>query len=225
MHALITTPSAKGMIHYETSVSVFRMQEILLEKGYDVDYELTPFTDIVEARNRPAARLLAGETDLLIGIDDDVGVTEEAFNKMLNADVDYIGACIPQRMIDLAAYNAAVRQGMPNRDAQEEAAPLVDSIGVAWGISKVRQIGTGFFILRPRPLNVLVKMQSVTKRTEIAPRGKVEEYGFFDNHYDANGVRLSEDYSFCKRLREANIDVHAYKGRGVSHSGEMTFHS
>ena len=50
------------------------------------------------------------------------------------------------------------------------------------------------------------------------------QYGFFNN-IGSNEGYLSEDYSFCQRVRQAGFDIHAYAGPGITHTGSMTFHS
>lgn len=50
-------------------------------------------------------------------------------------------------------------------------------------------------------------------------------YGFFNNVTDDELGHLSEDYSFCTRVKRAGFEIHAYLGPGVSHTGPMTFKS
>lgn len=226
MHALITCPSVRGLVHFQTLVSVVSMRMVLDPAKITSEFAVTPFSEIIDARNLAATRVAEGAADILIGMDDDVGVTQEAFVQMINADVPYIGACCPQRLLDMHRLAEGVRQGYSNRDAIRFAAPLVGGPGTAAGISEVEKIGGGFFILRAEPLKEMVRSGVAAKTTARLPGGGVADaYGFYDCLYDEEGGRMSEDISFCLRLRQAGFPVHAYKGPGLSHSGEMTFHS
>lgn len=226
MHALITCPSVRGLVHFQTLVGVISMRQMLEPSGITSDFEVTPYSEIIDARNLAATRVAEGAADILIGMDDDVGVTQEAFLQIMNADVPYIGACCPQRLLDMHRLAEGVRQGYSNRDAIRFAAPLVGGPGTEMGISEVEKIGGGFFVLRAAPLKEMISSGVVAKTTARLPGGGVTEvYGFYDCLYDDEGGRMSEDISFCLRLRQAGFPVHAYKGPGLSHSGEMTFHS
>ena len=88
---------------------------------------------------------------------------------MLSADVDYIGACIPQRQMELSAFAEGVRNGLSDRDAERYAAPLVDGPNVAEGISEVERVGCGFFILRREPLAKMLELDMVPRKVLKVP--------------------------------------------------------
>ena len=73
----------------------------------------------------------------------------------------------------------------------------------------------------------VIEKGKVAKKTTTSAAGTTDTYGFYEivYHNDGGGGvrRLSEDYSFCYRLRKAGVPVHAYRGPGVSHVGEMVF--
>lgn len=225
MHVMIGCPSDRGLMHYHTLATVFNIQEMLADSGFTYEFFPTAFTEIVESRNTVGTAFFKSKADILVGIDDDVGVSNEAFHTMISANVPYIAACIPQRVMSLEKFAEGLRQGFSDQDAQRYAAPLVDGPGTAFGISQVEMVGTGFFVLRRQPLDALVDAGVIQKRVKTTVEGDKELYGFYDYFHDANGNRLLEDYSFCRRLRDAGFPVHAYKGPGINHSGEMTFHS
>lgn len=225
MRALIVCPTEGGLIHYRTMAAIFNMRQILASSGIDSDLDMMAFTEIVTCRNRAATIVVESGYDFLVSIDDDVGIGPGAFQAMAEAGVPYIGACIPQRVMDFGKFADGVRQGFSDTDAQRYAAPLVNGPAAGQGVSQVKQVCTGFFILRRAPLQALLSRDAVAKKVEDTPFGDVDTYGFFDHIYDDAGARLSEDYSFCLRLHHADIPVHAYKGPGLSHSGEMTFSS
>jgi len=197
----------------------------LVSQGHKCYSSILAGADIVEARNQLATQFLESDFDVMIGIDDDVSVTVDVALKLINANVDYIGACIPPRQISLAQFADGIRKGLSDRDAQLRAAPLIDGAGLGNGITKVEQVGTGFFVLRRAIIERLAASDSVVKRTTHMPLSSVTTYGFYDPLIDKDGLRHPEDYSFSRRVRSAGYAIRAYKGPGVTHSGDMTFSS
>lgn len=226
MHVLISCPSSSGLLHARTLASVFGMTQTLKNSGYTFEFAVLPYMGLIAARNHAATRLFAGECDLLVGIDDDVGAEGEAFETMVTASSVYIGACIPQRVMSLERLAEGVRdRGLNDRDAMRYAAPLVNGPQVAPGISETNRVSSGFFVLRREPLTAMVNSGAVAKKVEHTPAGPLDVYGFYDCIHGEDGTRLSEESSFCQRVIDAGFAVHAYKGPGLNHSGEMTFHS
>ena len=225
MIAVISCPAGKGQINFQTVDSIFGIFEWLTAAGYQPRFAVRSYAEVVEARNMIATGFVHSDAEIMIGIDDDVGVEREAFVQMLSAEVDYIGACIPQRQMELSTFAEGVRSGLSDRDAERHAAPLVDGPNVAEGISEVERVGCGFYILRREPLERMLELDMVPRKVLKVPGGDLPSYGYYDHIYDEIGNRLSEDYSFSSRMREAGYSVHAYKGPGITHTGAMTFRS
>lgn len=223
MHALVACPARRGFLHHKTVLTIYTIQRLLNEGGHSCELGIYINTEIIDARNTAATQFLDSNAEIMIGIDDDVGADDHAIIAMINANVDYISACIPQRQMDLDAFAEGVRKGMDTPAAMRFAAPLVDGPGTPEGISEVERVGTGFFVIRRAPLERLVETGAAIKKLAVLPVGNTILHGFYDHIYDEDGGRLSEDYSFCRRVREAGFPVHAYKGPGISHSGEATY--
>ena len=140
---LVFCPAGRGSINHKTAISIFEMQKVLFDFGYDhrnVKMVSIQGADIVEARNIAATIAAAEARDLrtekpdaemrMIGIDDDVGVAPEVIGMMVRADLPYVGACIPQRnKFDFDAFAALLRSnpGMAPAQAAAEVSCLVDS--------------------------------------------------------------------------------------------------
>ena len=176
-----------------------------------------------------AAAFLSGPYDVFIGIDDDVGVSEELLRKFVTLQYNFLGVYLPQRSLDLSRFEEAILAGHRGRAAQYVAAPCVpppepaDALLVD-GIRKVERIGTGFYIIRRSILEEMIKNGIVSKEVVRHANFTGVQYGFFNN-IGSNEGYLSEDYSFCQRVRQAGFDIHAYAGPGITHTGSMTFHS
>ncbi|MES0828468.1 hypothetical protein [Ruegeria sp. SCP11] len=225
MKYLIGCPTRRGLVHFKTALTMQTIVGALATQGHSCSTTMVAGADVVEARNRLATQFVASDCDWMIGIDDDIGVSPDVALGMIKANLDYVGVCIPPRQLDLEMFAQNIRNGMSDRDAQLHAAPLIDGAGLPDGISPVERVGTGFFVLRKTVLERILASGNVTKKVSNLPGQDYASHGFYDCLIDDNGGRLSEDYSFCKRARASGIPIHAYKGQGITHSGEMTFSS
>ena len=226
MNIMIGCPTGRGQIDKETVSSIFNIQTWIKNQTPDakIEFAAVSHAEIYLSRNLIATLFLKSQSDILIGIDDDVGVKYNAFNAMLSADVDYIGACIPQRELSLKSFAEGIRRGLTDEQALRAAAPLVDGPNTQPGVSEVDRIGTGFFILRRNALMKLVEEGHAPKNTSL-PGTNFQTLAVYNHINKKDGSSMSEDYSFCHRLKEAGISVHGYKGPGISHTGSMTFRS
>ena len=231
MHIMIGVPSARGVISSNTVNTIVSLCRILSNMKVQYKFICVSHADVSVARNTLAAAFLSGPCDVFIGIDDDVGVSEELLIKFVNLQYNFLGVYLPQRSLDLSRFEQAVLAGRRGRAAQYEAAPYVPSSPnesadalLKGDIRKVERIGTGFYIMRRSVLEAMIKNDLVIREAVNQANFSGVQYGFFNNISNNEGY-LSEDYSFCERVRQAGFDIHAYAGPGISHTGSMTFYS
>jgi hypothetical protein len=225
MKVLLACPSRRGVLHHETVKSLLGIQNLIHANRGEVEVTMVASAEISTARNILATIFLHSSCNLLLCIDDDVGVSQDVAEKILASGNNYVGSYIPQRTLDLSVFAKNVRSGLSDNEAQMEAAPLVGTATDKTGIFEVDQVGCGFFALRKPVLQVMVDKEiAVRQKTNLAAfQGTT--YGFYNNIIEDDGGETSEDYSFCRRVREAGFSVFAYRGQGITHTGEMTFHS
>lgn len=230
MRVMIGVPAGRGMMSYTTVMTIVDICRLMSARGIEYDFTCYSYAEVAVARNFLASAFLDGQCDTFIGIDDDVGVKAAVIEQLLDADVDYIGAYLPQRRIDLTAFENAVASGKRGKNAQFAAAPFVgvgaNPTNPEYGtFGKVDFIGTGFFILKRKVLDAIIEKDLAVKSLFKTVSFERITYGFYDNIRDDDGDLLSEDFSFCDRVRRAGFDIHAYLGPGISHTGTMTFES
>ena len=228
MKFMIGIPSRRGSISSETVASVMQMTQVIAHAGATHEFACAAHADVTIARNLLAAHFLASDCTKFIGIDDDVSVSASAFAKMLSAESNFIAAVLPQRTMNLDLLEQAILAGHRGREARAIAAPPVSggqgTLPAYGSVQQVERTGTGFYILHRSVLTGIVEHGlAVLERVSQANATVIANtYGFFNNISDENGY-LSEDYSFCKRVREAGFAVDAYYGPGIGHTGSMTF--
>ena len=225
MLCIIACPPTRERVHYRTVETLSRLQIWLPKIGHSSGLIVKPATKIVDGRNYIATQFVKSNAELLIGVDNDVSVEREAFERMLAEEADYVSAEVPKRIDGLEAFAEAVRGGMSNAEAQRAAAMGPGAVGEAAEIREAERVGAGFFMLRRGILETLVERKAVPRKLGVFTNTTVETYGFYDPIYLDDGTRLSEELSFCKRVREAGGSIRAYGGPGVVQTSEIGFSS
>jgi len=148
------------------------------------------------------------------------------------AGAPMVAAICPRRRLDLAAFAANVRAG---RDDAEALALALDfplrlppgKITVRAGFAEVEATGFGC-VLTARSVYEAVARDPATPRLTADQARRVGLEG--DDHPDAfaeaplaEGGRLSEDFSFCARVRAAGLPILGWMGEGVSHVGPFAY--
>lgn len=222
MNCMIGSPPPRPRMNPRTIQSAADVQRWILEMGGSCALYIKAFFDIHEGRNFVATHFLESEAETLISFDDDVAVTREAFETMLNADVPYIAAEIPQPVRDLSAFADLVRDGHSTEEAKRMTAALPEPPADGSAVIEVDRVGAGFFIARRPALQKLVDTGIARVKHGRTPQGEIKRYGFYDHVSPAPKTRLSGAYSFCSRLAEAEIPIHAYRGPGISRYSDVT---
>ena len=222
MKYLITCSPKRSRIYAQTARSISDIQKKLREDGHVCRFFVMPFPEQGEMRNFLATQFHDSVADVMVGIDNGVAVSLDAFNAMTTADADYIAARIPQRTAGLDSFAEAVRSGLSDSEATRRA--IGADTAAQTTIEEVKAVDAGFFVLRRRVLEEIIKCKLATKRAMRVPRTTVNRYNFY-NHIDEDGRRLTEDHSFCSRVRNAGFKVMAYSGPGVGVVCDLSFGS
>ena len=223
MICLISCPSDRDRLHSVTVESVANMQNWLRESGHTCQLAISPYPEIVEARNVNATVFMNSEAELMISIDNGVGVSREAFDRMLSSELDHVAAHVPVRPLNLDKFAEAVRAGKSDEEAERAAGSAEE--GEA-GISEVETADSSFFMIRRGIAQKIVDGGLAATKVSVTALGNTERLGFFDEEPTGQGVaRMSAHESFCNRIRSAGGAVHVSRGPGVSHVSDIVFAS
>ena len=224
MHCIIACPSKMARLHHQTVVTIARIQKWLRTDGHSCGLYLKPFAELVEGRNFVATRTFNSDADILIGLDDDIGVSREAFDRMLGADADLIGARVPSRLMDFERFAQGVQQGMSDEEAERFAASADgEEMGRRTGSATSSGSAAGSSWSAGASSRRSSRRVWRSARSGRSPQGEVDTLGFYDHMKDENGVQMSADDSFCRRVREAGFGIKAYSGQGVSFTSGSGF--
>ena len=107
----IATPMYGGVCHGAYLKSILSLTNLLGQKGYRVNYtDLSNESLITRARNTLTELFLRTGNDYLLFIDSDQGFNADGVVKMIEENVDIIGAAVPMKGINWESVKKAVLQ-------------------------------------------------------------------------------------------------------------------
>ena len=209
MSLLIATPMYGGNCTAAYFRSAMTLKDAFRDRNFPHDWlETTNESLITRARDTSAARFLQGDWSRLFFIDADIQFEPEQVATLWNMDCDVAVGCYPRK--ELKAEYAAWVSGRLLR---------------AHELDKIRQpfpvdyAGTGFMMIKRRVFEILQARHPEWKYEE----GHVGEcWAFFQDPIE-DGIHLSEDFFFCKRVREAGMQVLMHPKVRLKHIGCHAF--
>jgi hypothetical protein len=212
MHIHFCTPCYGGMIMEPCFGSYMRFA--MLAMKYGINFSVDTMVNeslITRGRNNLVAKFLANEKAThLMWIDADIKWDAES-------------------VLRLALYNAGVvcglypMKGMPIRYVLNSL-PGGRRIGP---LLEVSTSGTGFMLIKRDVIEKLIEAMPETKYKDSLNLGAQYEphmYALFDTMVDENGHYLSEDWTFCKRVREKlSMPIWVDTEIKLDHSGTYNF--
>jgi hypothetical protein len=236
---LIATPTRGGQgvhpAHLSSILWVARDEEITFDTGAFELYDSRMETyDLVRVRSR-AVRYFLEETEAthLFFVDSDVAFLPKVLRGMIRARKDFVAAPYPQREgIDFKLAAAHMRHGNPPEASYGYKVFLpkgkeqfdIDETQCA----EIGRVGLGCCLLSRKMLETMVESYtpSLVFDDEVTGSPTVALFQLMF-HFRKDGKRalLSEDISFCERVKGCGFKIHAYFGEGspVDHYGEFCY--
>ena len=218
----IATPTT-GTVLVEYTSSLVSTVQHLHRQGIDTDYATFDGSmSIADKRDWLTHQFLKSRCTHLLFVDSDMAFDKTLAHTMLGFGKDVIGAIYPTRKIDLDALAAAAAKGSPHALAHAyEFMYLADEnrqIHVTGDLARVAGLGAGFLLISRRCIETLAA---------TAPRYTAHDgdtvAGIFARIPRENERPWGEDFSFCRRWREAGGEVFAYIKAQVWHCGTMRY--
>ena len=231
----IATPMYGGICHNSYMKSLFSLTNTLSQKGYRVNYsELSNESLITRARNTLTEIFLRTGNDYLLFIDSDQGFNVDGIVRMIEEDVDLIGAAVPMKGINWERVRIAAKNDEPNLSkftaiynvniSQDQKELLRVNPGQK---VEVDYIGTGV---------MLIKRDVFQKLKEFTPSYRLDQqnlagiqygetvYDFWRTSIDPESKRLlSEDYNFCSMWKKLGGKIYLAPYVKVVHVGTYWF--
>lgn len=212
IHIHFCTPCYGGTIMESCFVSY--MQFALLAMKYGINFSLDTMVNeslIPRGRNNLVSKFMANpQATHLMFIDADIRWNPESILRMLLYDAGVVCGLYPMKGIPIRYALNALPGG-------KKIGPLVE----------VSTAGTGFMLIKRDTIQKLMDIMPEKKYKDslnMGPQYEPHMYALFDTMIDENGYYLSEDWTFCKLVREKlNMPVWVDTEVKLDHTGTYTF--
>lgn len=207
MSLLIATPCYGGMCHSAFLESCLSLEATLTQVGLDHSWLFTKNESLItRGRNTSATKFLQTHYERLLFIDSDIEFAAEDVAKLWNIDSPGADVAVGvYRMKREGSPYAAWVNGSLIEDLPDH--PI-----------EVDYAGTGF---------MMIKRSVFTRLMQAHPEWKYEEsigecWAFFQDPIE-DGIHLSEDYFFSKRVRDLGMKVVMDPAVKLKHWGQKCF--
>lgn len=197
---------------------------------------------ITRARNILSAMFLASDCTHLLFVDADIDFAADDIFAMIRAmadrpDVGVLGAAYPRRMTNWRNVAQAVEKGF-GRDDPGDLARFAGEFALQFlhpgqsfaltDLVELARLGTALMIVRREVLEGM-RPHAPAFRPDPAERQAHglgdQAHAFFYPLIDADsGGLLSDDYAFCRRVRDAGFRIWLAPWVRTTHSGPTVFH-
>lgn len=190
------------------------MRFALLAMKHGINFSVDTMVNeslVTRGRNNLVAKFLANKAAThLMWVDADIKWDPEAVLRMALYDAGVVCGLYPMKGIPIRYVLNALPGGR--------------RVGA---LMEVSTSGTGFMLIKREVIEKLIAAMPETKYKDSLNLGEQYEphmYALFDTMIDENGHYLSEDWTFCKRVREKlNIPIWVDTDIKLDHMGAYNF--
>lgn len=196
-HIFVATPAFNNKVNTQFTLSLIALNLLLKENGVSITNALNPSGSLLVAeRNRIVEDFYRSEATHLLCVDSDLGFPAEAVLAMLNANKEFVAGVYPARSGD-GASEYLIRPKLTD-----------NSIVIQEGhLLAAEYIPAGFMLLsRSAVQKMREKFPELYYQPKMEERKNQHAYLFFNTEV-WEGEFWGEDYVFCRRAREAGIDI------------------
>lgn len=212
IHIHFCTPMYGGMITESCFASYMRFALLAMKMGIQFSLDTMVNESLVtRGRNNLVAKFLTNKAAThLMWVDADIRWEPEALLRMVLYDAGVVCGLYPMKGIP-------IRYVLNTLPGGRRIGPLME----------VSTSGTGFMLIKRDVIEKLIKVMPETKYKDslnLGPQYEEHMYALFDTMIDENGHYLSEDWTFCKRVREKlNIPIWVDTEVKLDHAGTYNF--
>lgn len=234
---MIATPMYGGNCQGMFLKSLISLIDLLRSKGHGVRFiDIYNESLITRARNTLTEEFLR-QTNFthLLFIDADQGFESQGILKMIEEDVDIIGAAVPMKGINWERVRQAALSGKENLSSFTSI--YNTSIAKIEEVEKfkenpnqkieVNHVGTGLILIKREVFETLKEYVPAYRNGQ----GPLHTIGMGESIYDfwrleidsSNANMLSEDYTFCKMWRDLGNKIYLAPYVKTNHIGTYIF--
>jgi hypothetical protein len=240
-YVLITTPTTGGVVKSLCAATLVKVVAAVKDAGWNASFVSVDGCYVSIARNYFANILLRqSQFTHLVMIDSDMSFDAQVVCRLVRCGKPVIAAAYAARRMDLDAYAAASRNPeltaadrfalASNYTVQPTLEPGTRQVKVIDGLCRVNHIALGCSVIQRSVFENMIAA-GVARLLPDDASGLAERidlkgpfYDFFSEITLENGIRLGEDYSFCKRWRSMDgNEIWAAVGESIGHVGDMIY--
>lgn len=184
----------KGLIKPQTVICLYRMVDALNEKSYRHNLTIRDGGALHDNRALIAKSAIERGCTHLLFVDSDMSFERDAVIKLLERDKDVIGVNYNLRK---HPPTTTVKMDEERKKRIKEECPD--------GLSKCNGLGTGFLLIK----------------TSVFPKLTTPWFSFETS--DNGDTTVGEDYWFCRKVKEAGIDIWVDLSISIKHIGDYLY--
>lgn len=190
----IATPAYSGKVHAQFAVSLADTGAFLQANGFHPMMHITTSGSLIVAeRNRILERFWQSPCDRLLCIDGDLGWPADVVLKLIQYNKEFVGGVYPARKIKGFTFRT-----LHNED---------NSIVSEGPLIKMEYIPAGFMLITRSAIQKMRDKFPELYYSPKDPRSDTESTYCLFNTEVWNGEFWGEDYVFCRRARQAGVDI------------------
>jgi hypothetical protein len=240
-HVLIATPTTGGVVKSRCANTLVEVVLAVKDAGWNANFVTVDGSYVSVARNY-FANILVRESQFthLVMIDSDMSFEGHVVCRLVRYGKPVVAAAYAARRMDLEAFAAASRNPelttvdrfalASNYTLQPALEPGTRRVKVINGLCRVNHIALGCSVIQRGVFESLISA-GVARSLPDDASGQADRidlkgpfYDFFSEITLENGIRLGEDYSFCKRWRSIDEnEIWAAVEESIGHIGDMIY--
>jgi hypothetical protein len=207
---MLATPCYNGKVNVPYAVSLAETTFLLMKNNIPLMYNLTSSGSLLVAeRNRILQMFMESDCTHLLCIDSDLGWQPHAVTSLLLKNKEFVAGVYPARELDNFSFTFR---------------PVLKEDGAIEGedgLLKMEYIPAGFMLISR---SALVKMQEKFPELYYEPKHESMKHAkgwCFFNTEVWGGEFWGEDYFFCRKAREAGVDIWVDPTIVFNHDGKV----
>jgi len=209
---LVFCPAGNQIISAHTAGNLYSIAQLLTASGIRSQFMWMSMSDIIDSRNVSITKFYDEfpQCSHFLSLDNDMHFTPQLIIDMFKAGKDVTGIAYAKREYPLSVILR----------------PLNDDNKVIDGFLEVSGVGGGVLLVKRDVVSkIMKKFPEVNDCNDVGTMGKTgitRVIRAFDR-LEAGGVRLSEDFAFCERARQAGCEVWANVSHAIGHVGPFEY--
>ena len=206
---MIATPAMNNNVNIPFCISLAQTHTFLKSMGIDVCMMVVPSSSLlVSERNRLLEAFWLSDCSHILCIDSDIGWPKEAVAAMIGQEKDFIAGVYPSKdAIDTYIFRPQMNEN--------------GSIVNEKHLLKMDYIPAGFMLLSRKCVQKMREKFPDLHYKPKDPRNFSDEAYCLFNTEVKDGEFWGEDYVFCRRAREAGIDIWVDPYIQFNHAGKI----